>query len=340
VSDSRTDTSPAGRSAGASDAATGGGSSAWNGGPIRIATRKSELALWQAEFVRSRLIALGHHAELVPVVTQGDVDSRPFSRLEGQGFFTKAVQEAVIDGRADLAVHSHKDLPSLAAPGLEVAAVPERADPRDVLLTSRPAYQPEADPLPLVAGARVGTSAARRRKQLAALRPDLELAELRGNVPTRVEKLRSGEYDAIVLAAAGLSRLRLDLDDVEVLPLEPEVLVPAPAQGALALEIRRDDFELAALLTDLHSVRHYRAISAERGLMAMLQGGCQLALGANATLDGEIVRLRAWYEGRSVLIEHPSPEGAAMLAFDALGRPDGAAARAELARAAREAGGE
>ncbi|MEX2542175.1 MAG: hydroxymethylbilane synthase [Trueperaceae bacterium] len=305
-------------------------SAVWDGGPIRIATRKSALALWQAEFVRSRLVALGHQVELVPVVTQGDVDSRPFSRIEGQGFFTKAVQDAVLDGRADLAVHSHKDLPSQEAPGLEVAAVPERADPRDVLLVNRSAFSGNDRPLPLEPGARVGTSAARRRKQLAALRPDLELVELRGNVPTRVAKLRNGEYDAIVLAAAGLSRLQLELSGLETLVLAPEVLVPAPAQGALALEIRRSDYRLASVLTDLHSVADYRAISAERGLMAMLQGGCQLALGAHAELVGENVKLRGWYEGSSVLVEHSSPEGAAMLAFDALGRPDGLAARSEL----------
>lgn len=302
----------------------------WNGGTIRIATRKSELALWQAEFVRSRLVALGHEVELVPVVTQGDVDSRPFNRLEGQGFFTKAVQDAVLDGRADLAVHSHKDLPSQQAPGLEVAAVPERADARDVLLVNMSAFSGHHRPLPLDRGARVGTSAARRRKQLAALRPDLELAELRGNVPTRVAKLRNGDYDAIVLAAAGLSRLRLDLAGLETLVLAPDVLVPAPAQGALALEIRRSDYRLASLLTDLHSVADYRAISAERGLMAMLQGGCQLALGAHAEVAGDNVRLRGWYEGSAVVVEHSSPEGAAMLAFDALGRPDGLAARDEL----------
>lgn len=298
-----------------------------SGGVIRIATRKSALALWQAEFVRSRLMVLDHEVELVPIVTQGDVDSRPFDRMEGQGFFTKAVQDAVLDQRADLAVHSHKDLPSLNAPGLEVAAVPERADPRDVLLVNPVAYREQESPLPLAPDSRVGTSAARRRKQLAMLRPDLQLHELRGNVPTRVEKLRNGDYDAIVLAAAGLGRLELDLDGLEVRVLEPQVLVPAPAQGALALEVRRDDYQLAALLTELHDVQGYRAISAERGLMAMLHGGCQLALGAHATLDGENVRLHAWYEGQGVVVEHTSPEGAAMLAFDALGRPDGEAAR-------------
>lgn len=302
---------------------------AWSGGTIRIATRKSRLALWQAEFVRSRLIAIGHRVELVPVVTRGDVDSRPFERMEGQGFFTKAVQDALLAGQADVAVHSHKDLPSVNASGLEIAAVPERADPRDVLLVSPAAFEESGEGLPLKQRSRVGTSAARRRKQLAAKRPDLELHDLRGNIPTRLEKLRNGEYEAIVLAAAGLGRLELDLSGLEVLTLEPELLVPAPAQGALALEIRRSDYDLASLLTELHSVRDYRAISAERGLMAMLQGGCQLALGAHARLDGELVQLRAWYEGQEVVVEHLSPEGAAMLAFDALGRPDGAALRDE-----------
>ncbi|HEX7005451.1 MAG TPA: hydroxymethylbilane synthase [Trueperaceae bacterium] len=301
--------------------------SGWSGGTIRIATRGSALALWQAEYVRSRLGELGHRAELVPVVTQGDIDSRPFERMEGQGFFTKAVQDAVLAGDADLAVHSHKDLPSESAPGLEIAAVPERADPRDVLLALPGAYDERPAALPLRNGSRVGTSAVRRRKQLAALRPDLELDDLRGNVPTRVGKLRSGDYEAIILAAAGLGRLALDLGGLEVYTLDPALLVPAPAQGALALEIRRGDFELAAVLTDLHNVRDHRAISAERGLMAMLQGGCQLALGAHAQLDGELVRLRAWYEGQGVLVEHASSEGAAMLAFEALGRPDPAVLR-------------
>lgn len=299
------------------------------GAPVRIATRGSELALWQAHFVRDRLRALGHEVALVIVETQGDRSRQPFAQMQGQGFFTKAVQDALTDGRADLAVHSHKDLPSAPAPGLEIAAVPERADPRDVLLVRPEAWDDRA-PLPVRRGAVVGTSAARRQRQLAFSRPDLEVRELRGNVPTRVEKLRSGAYDAIVLAAAGLARLELDLDGLETRYLEPEVMVPAPAQGALALEIRRDDYGLAQLLTELHDLRAYRSVAAERGLMGMLQGGCQLALGAHARLDADVVRLRAWYEGELAEVEHPSAEGAAMLAYEALGRP---APRAASARA-------
>ncbi len=288
---------------------------------IRIATRKSQLALWQANFVKSRLEALGHGVELVLIETQGDKDYQPFALMQGQGFFTKAVQDAVLAGEADVAVHSHKDLPSAPMPMLEIAAVTERADPRDVLLVRPEKFDSSAQNLPLTEGATVGTSAVRRQKQLLALRPDLVTKELRGNVPTRVQKLRDGLYDAIVLAAAGLERLDLDLSGLETLVLEPHVMVPAPAQGALALETRRDAYEVASVLTDLHDLRSYKAVAAERGLMAMLQGGCQLALGAHAVYEDGVVKLKAWYEGHYIEVANPSSEGAAMLAFEALGRP-------------------
>ena len=294
-------------------------------GPIRIATRKSQLALWQANFVKNRLEALNHGVELVLIETQGDKDYQPFALMQGQGFFTKAVQDAVLAGEADVAVHSHKDLPSAPMPMLEIAAVTQRADPRDVLLVRPEKFDRGAQNLPLIEGATVGTSAVRRQKQLLALRPDLVTHELRGNVPTRVQKLRDGhgelEYDAIVLAAAGLERLDLDLSGLEVVVLEPHIMVPAPAQGALALETRRDAYEVASVLTDLHDIRTYKAVAAERGLMAMLQGGCQLALGAHAVFEDGVVKLKAWYEGRYIEVANPSSEGAAMLAFEALGRP-------------------
>ena len=322
---------------------------------VRIATRKSKLALWQANWVKGRLEALGHSAELVLVETQGDKtqgDNKPFAQMAGQGFFTKAVQDAVLANHADMAVHSHKDLPSMPFAGLEIAAVTERADPRDVLLVRRKEKgeeqnsefriqnsgenQPSTFTQPstnsssifdfrfsiaLNKSAVIGTSAVRRQRQLLALRPDLTVKELRGNVPTRVQKLRDGQYDGIVLAAAGLERLELDLSDLEVVVLEPEVMMPAPAQGVLALETRRDAYEVASVLTELHDIQTYKAVAAERGLMSMLQGGCQLALGAYATFEGGIVKLRAWYEGETVAVEHRSSEGAAMLAFEALGRP-------------------
>ena len=273
---------------------------------IRIATRRSDLALWQANWVRDQLETLGHTVDLVLIETKGDKtqsEDKPFAQLSGQGFFTKAVQDAVLDGRADMAVHSHKDLPSTPFAGLEVAAVTKRADPRDVLLVKRQ-ERGEREKGEKALGSLpeksvVGTSAVRRQKQLLSLRPDLNVKELRGNVPTRVQKLRDGHYDAIVLAAAGLERLGLDLSGLSVYPLAPSVMMPAPAQGVLALETRRDGYDIASILTELHDNETYKAVAAERGLMSMLQGGCQLALGAYATYEQGKVTLSAWYEGEN-----------------------------------------
>ncbi len=203
---------------------------------VKIATRGSDLALWQARWVKAGLESAGAAVELVIVETQGDRETMPFRNMTGQGFFTKAVQDAVLAGRADVAVHSLKDLPGERTPGTRIAAVTERADSRDVLLVRPPSFDPCGEALPLRRGVKVGTSAARRQAQLKHLRPDLKIAELRGNVPTRVERLRDGRYDAIMLAAAGLLRLELDLGGLKVVPLAPERFVPAPGQGALALE--------------------------------------------------------------------------------------------------------
>lgn len=288
---------------------------------VRIATRASRLARWQADWVKTRLADLGVASELVLVETQGDREQAPFAAMDGQGFFTKAVQDAVLAGRADLAVHSYKDLPSEPAAGLEVAAVSERADPRDVIVARPDAIDDEGPHLPLRQGVLIGTSAARRRAQLMHLRPDLRLGELRGNVPTRVERLRNGDFGAVILAAAGLERLQLDLSGVSFRPLDPREFLPAPAQGSLALEIRREDHELASILTDIHDVQAHRTVAAERGLMAMIHGGCQLALGCHAALDGDRVTLEAFFEGRRASATHASSEGAAMLVFEGLGRP-------------------
>ncbi len=287
---------------------------------ISIATRKSELALWQARWTQTQLENLGHSSELVLVETQGDKDNRDFSQIEGQGFFTKAVQDKLITGEADLAVHSFKDLPSAPHPELEIGAVSERADPRDVLIINKEAFEQKA-PLPLKEGANVGTSAVRRQEQLLQLQPDLKVSQLRGNVPTRIEKLQNKHYGAIVLAAAGVERLNLDVSNFHVQYVESTIMIPAPAQGVLALECRRDAYELASILTDIHDVNVHKCVAAERGLMAMLQGGCQLALGAYAVLKGGQVELTAWYEGQKVTVQNPSSEGVAMLAFEALGRP-------------------
>lgn len=282
---------------------------------MRLATRGSRLALWQAEWVAGQLARQGAEVELVVVETQGDRERRPFAQMEGQGFFTKAVQEAVLEGRADLAVHSYKDLPSARPAGLEIAAVPPREDPRELLLARLEAVDQTAPNLPLRAGARVGSSAARRQAQLAHLRPDLALMELRGNVPTRVDKLRQGEYDAVLLAYAGVRRLGLDLSPFYWQVLPPTLLVPAPAQGALALECREDDRRLKALLEPLDDPSARRAVAAERGLMARLAGGCQLALGALAQETPEGLRLLAWYGGRVYQARGPDPEAVVEVAF-------------------------
>jgi hydroxymethylbilane synthase len=265
---------------------------------VRIATRGSALALWQANWLRDQLERQHLEVELKIIETQGDRESAAFRDMLGQGFFTKAVQEAVLEGSADIAVHSLKDLPSAVTPGLVVATIPEREDAREVLLIDPKAFDPSLEKLPVRFGAVVGTSAVRRQAQLEALRPDLERRELRGNVPTRVEKLRRGDYDAIVLALAGLKRLNLDLSDLKVCILEPEIFVPAPGQGALALECRNDDARTLGLLASLDNAEARLTVQTERGLMARLEGGCQLALGARALKLGAEVSLLAWYGGR------------------------------------------
>ena len=300
-----------------------------NARAVRIATRASDLALWQARWVAARLAQLGRDSELVEVTTVGDGSDAPLREL-GVGIFVKGVQDAVRAGHADVAVHSFKDLPAAPAAGLEVAAVPPRAAAHDVLLLHPGRHAPARGDLPAAEGARIGTGAVRRVAQLAALRPDLQAAEIRGNVPTRVAKLRAGAYDGLLLAAAGLDRLGLDLTGLVRVDLDPAVFLPAPAQGALALEIRRGD-ALGDLLTDLHDVAGFPTIAAERGLLALLDAGCQLALGAHATRGSDgAVALTAWFEGRRVNGRHASAEGAAHAAFLALmdgreGAPAGAA---------------
>ena len=247
--------------------------------PRRAATRGSALARWQTERVLARLDG---PAELVVVTTTGDRRAdEPIHALGGQGVFVKEVQEAVLRGRADLAVHSAKDLPSTTPPGLLLACVPERADPRDALVGTA------FDELPT--GARVATGSVRRRAQLAHARPDLTFAELRGNVPTRVA--RAAEHDAAVVALAALERL--DLVDEHVHPLEPSLLLPQVAQGALAVECRADDDVTIAALRAIEDPIARRAVDAERAFLAALGGGCDRPVAALATVDAERIRITA-----------------------------------------------
>lgn len=263
---------------------------------LRVATRGSELARWQATRVADRLAAVhaGLSVDLVIVDTTGDLRRDvPVWALGGQGVFVKEVQAAVGDGRADLAVHSAKDLPSTTAPGLQLAAIPERADPRDALVGSSLAGLP--------AGASVGTGSVRRRAQLAWLRPDLTFTSLRGNIPTRI-KAAPGR-DAVVVAFAALQRLGLEDRVAEV--LEPEVMLPQVAQGALAVECRSGDDEVAGLLAAIDDGPARRSVEAERAYLARLGGGCDLPVGAYATDGGggmlTLEAMVASQDGRTVL---------------------------------------
>jgi len=296
---------------------------------LRLGTRGSELALWQAERVAGRArCELGVECRIEIISTAGDrIADRALHDLEDKGFFTKELQEALLDRRVDLVVHSLKDLPIEEPPGLQIAAIPERGRATELLLASRGSLQPtSADPIGLPEGAVVGTSSLRRTAQLLALRPDLEVRALRGNVPTRVARLRDGRYDAILLAAAGIDRLALALEGLDRTDLPPEVMLPAPGQGALAIETRLDD-EGVRPLTALDDPAAARCVAAERHLLALIGGGCHLPLGCLATDKGEAVRLQAALgvidgggraEVARVAALAPRPDSAARACFEAL----------------------
>ncbi|HEU5059757.1 MAG TPA: hydroxymethylbilane synthase [Kofleriaceae bacterium] len=248
---------------------------------LTIATRGSELALWQANHVKARLEGLGATVELSVIKTTGDkILDRPLAEVGGKGLFVKEIEQALLDGAADLAVHSMKDVPAELAPGLTMAAVSEREDVRDALVTRD--GRRFAD---LPAGARVGTSSLRRICQLRALRGDLVFVPLRGNVPTRIVRVMSGQVDAAVLAAAGLNRLGRAGQIAEL--FDPARIIPAGGQGALGIETRSDDSAIAELVRRaLHHEEAAACVAAERALLARLQGGCQTPLAAHARLTG------------------------------------------------------
>jgi hydroxymethylbilane synthase len=256
---------------------------------FRIGTRGSDLALWQAHHVRDLIANAGGTSEIIVLSTQGDRQQvQAFEKLEGKGFFTKEIEEALLDRRIDIAVHSHKDLETQQPTGLSIVAVPDRASQRDTLLVR--ANQHVAAPwLPLAQGATIGTSSVRRRDQLLLLRPDLNIIALRGNVPTRVKRLQEGGYDAIVLAEAGLDRLALSLDGVVRHSLDPRHFVPAPAQGALALQMREADPK-ASFLTALNNPSAQSGVRSERNVLRALEGGCQLPFGAHWNSETQQLR--------------------------------------------------
>jgi hydroxymethylbilane synthase len=258
--------------------------------PVVYATRRSALALAQCRAFVAALCKV--HPALatteLQVVTTGDrITDRPLADVGGKGLFVKEIEEALLDRRADLAVHSIKDVPGALPEGLALACVPKREDPRDVLVS--PAHR-TLDRLPQ--GARVGTSSLRRLVSLKARRPDLQIVPLRGNVDTRLRKVHAGECDAIVLARAGL--VRLGLEDQVTEALEPEVSLPAVGQGALGIECRADDGEIRALLAPLHDADTARCVAAERGVLVALEGDCKTPLAAHAVKAGQNMHLRAF----------------------------------------------
>jgi hydroxymethylbilane synthase len=266
---------------------------------IRIGSRGSDLALWQAHFVKDQLEKLGHEVDITIIVTKGDrIQNLSFDKLEGKGFFTKEIEEALLRKEIDLAVHSHKDLETTNPDGLIIGAVSYRENPADVLLIHARAFD-SGQKFSLKEKSVIGTSAARRKSQLLRILPGCSIQDLRGNVPTRVDKLRKGEYDAIVLAKAGIDRLKLDMSGIHVVEFSAEDFVPAPAQGVLALQIRQEDQELKQSLQAIHHEDVSACIHVEREVMRLLQGGCQLPLGVYCKKTNEVYETKVSYSRSS-----------------------------------------
>lgn len=273
---------------------------------VRIATRQSPLALWQAEFVKAQLEHFHPNikVELVTMVTKGDkILDTPLAKVGGKGLFVKELETAMLEGRADIAVHSMKDVPVEFPEGLGLEVICEREDPRDAFVSNK--YK-NLDELPQ--GSVVGTSSLRRQCQIRAARPDLIIRDLRGNVGTRLGKLDAGEYDAIILAAAGL--IRLEMPERIASFIEPEQCLPAVGQGAVGIECRLDDERIKELLAPLEHTETRQRVLAERALNKRLEGGCQVPIGSYCVIDGDNFWLRALVG---------NPDGSVMLTEEARG---------------------
>ncbi len=281
---------------------------------LKIATRQSPLALWQAEHIRARLEAM--HAdltvELVTFVTQGDkILDTPLAKIGGKGLFVKELEAALMDGRADLAVHSMKDVPMALPEGLSLAVICEREDPLDAFVSNH--YASFAD---LPQGAKVGTSSLRRKCQILKARPDIEIIDLRGNVGTRLSKLDDGQYDAIILASAGLKRLGLEQRIRHT--IQPDLSLPAVGQGALGLECRSQDQAVLDLILPLMHAETNICVRAERAFNAYLEGGCQVPIAGYATLQNGQLQIEGRVgsvDGQTILkaVQFGAPEQAEML---------------------------
>lgn len=301
---------------------------------LRLGTRGSDLALTQSRDVARQLEAAGYPTRLEVIRTSGDRSQAPsFGTIGAQGVFVREIETALLAGEVDLAVHSFKDLPTISPPGLVIAAVPARQDPADVLLVREERLDAdEAGWMALARGARVGTSSVRRGAWLRHLRPDIAVEPLRGNVPTRVRKLREGLYDAIVLAAAGIARLEEGGDALEgaleglvTLRLDPRRFVPAPAQGALAVQCRIDRADVLAALAGLDDPESRSAVAVERAALARAEGGCNTAFGAYCVADESGFDLTAMLERNGRLlaagVRGETPELAVENLWELLGAP-------------------
>lgn len=287
-----------------------------------IGSRGSQLALWQAKWIGARLAERGHETRIEIIKTTGDkITDVPLAKVGTKGLFTKEIEEALLDGRIDLAVHSLKDLPTEVPAGLTVAAIPPREDARDALVGARLSELP--------AGAKMGTSSLRRAAQLRVVRPDLVIESVRGNLDTRVRKLDEGQYRAIVLAAAGLTRLGWADRIAEI--LQPEVMCPAVGQGALAIETRTEG-EAREICAALDHVATRAAVTAERAVLASLGGGCQVPIGAHAEVSGSNLRLMAVVIAPDGSLMVRKSDSGAVADADEIGRRVGAALLTEGAR--------
>jgi hydroxymethylbilane synthase len=291
--------------------------------PLRIGTRGSAMALYQANLVRERLVAAhpGLAApgmvELVVIRTTGDrVQNRLLAEIGGKGLFTKEIEQALIERRIDLAVHSLKDMETVLPPGLDIACVLPRDDPRDALVTPDGAVLRALPP-----GARIGSASLRRRAQLLRHRPDLAVAPIRGNVDTRLAKLAAGEADGLLLALCGLERLGKTAAVSEILSIE--LMLPAVGQGALAIETRADDAELRELLAPLHDLASAACVTAERAMLAALDGSCRTPIAGFAELAGDQLRLRSLLLTADGSAERRAEGAAAIADAAALGRDIG-----------------
>ena len=252
---------------------------------IKIGTRGSKLALWQANFFAALLEEQGMDSEIKIIKTQGDVVQHlGFDKLEGKGFFTKEIEESLLSGEVDVAVHSLKDLPTQSPEGLVIAGLSDRANPSDTLVIRKESYR-EDKLFKLPENATVGTSSQRRKALIKYFRPDINTVDIRGNVPTRIQKLREQDFDALLLAQAGIDRTGVDLTGLEVLTLNPREFIPAPGQGIIAFQTREENVDLRKKLAALTDKRLIETSNVERKILQLMGGGCHMPLGAYCVKD-------------------------------------------------------